>query len=63
MKHFVKVHFSNNDYIETWINGSKETVTNYYKIGNYFNIGLGENDNLQQVTKLEILETKLTVKL
>lgn len=51
----VKVTFANGDTITTAINGTEETIKDYYRIGKVFNIG-NVNDNLQDVTSLEFLD-------
>lgn len=53
--HNVIVTFENNDTITTSINGTKETVKEYYKIGNYFNVG-NVSDNMQKITKLQFIK-------
>jgi hypothetical protein len=53
-KHAVRITYSNNDTIETEINGTEEEVKKYYAIGNEFNIGSVE-DNIQKVVKLEFI--------
>lgn len=54
----VKVTFSNNDSIITDMNPrlTDQEIKDYYKIGRPFNIGSGENDNIQTVYKVEILK-------
>lgn len=51
----VKVTFENNDSIVTGINGTRESVSEYYKIGRVFNLGC-EDDLMTKVKKLEFLE-------
>ena len=51
----VKVTFENNDTITTDINGTREEVQWYYKIGRVFNLG-SEDDLMTRVKKLEFLE-------
>lgn len=53
----VKITFSNNDTITTNMNPklTDQEINEYYKIGRIFNIGNVE-DNLQKVTKVEILK-------
>lgn len=53
--HTVIVTFKNNDTITTGINGTKESIKEYYAIGKYFNIG-NVSDNMQQVTKLKFIK-------
>ena len=50
----VKVLFSNGDTITTRINGTKEEILQYYKVGKIFNLGC-ESDNLQRVVKVEFI--------
>lgn len=52
----VKVIFENNDEIITGINGTDEEIKEYYKPGNIFNLGMGENDNLQKVKSIEFIK-------
>lgn len=52
--HTVKVTFENGDYFITDINGTADTVREYYKIGAVFNLGT-EGDNFQKVTALQFL--------
>ena len=51
----VKVTFANGDTLVTQITGTKDEVRAYY-LGRTFNIGQGENDNLQRVVSVEFLE-------
>jgi hypothetical protein len=51
------VTFANGDQISTYINGTVDTITEYYKIGRKFNIG-SVNDNIQAVTGLEVSDIK-----
>lgn len=51
----VKVTFDNGDHICTEINGTKETVSDYYAVGKTFNLGV-EDDLMCKVTNLEFLE-------
>lgn len=55
MVHIVKVTYSNKDTVTTPINGTIETVKDYFAIGKVFNIGSGENDLMACVEKLEFL--------
>lgn len=43
MRHAVKVNFDNGDNLETEINGTYESIRQYY-LGKTFNLGNGEND-------------------
>jgi len=54
----VKVTFSNGDSITTNMNPrlTDQEIKDYYKIGRSFNIGNGEHDNMQTVSKVEILK-------
>jgi hypothetical protein len=45
----VKVTFANGQIVQTRISGSEKEILDYYRIGKIFNIGVGENDNLQAV--------------
>lgn len=49
----VTVYFENKDHFTTSINGTVASITEYYKKGKTFNIGLGPHDNEQKV--LEVL--------
>ena len=51
----VRVTFDNGDHILTEINGTEETITEYYKIGREFNIGV-TRDRMVKVAKLEFLD-------
>jgi hypothetical protein len=53
----VKVHFANGDTISTSMAAhlTDEQIRDYYRIGSVFNIG-NVTDNMQKVTKLEILK-------
>ena len=54
----VTVTFSNGDTISTNINGTNESITEYYAIGKFFNLGHVNpaiEDNMQSVTHLEFL--------
>ena len=56
-RHAVKVTFGDGDHILTEINGTEESVREYYAIGRTFNLGRmskGEDD-LQKVAALEFL--------
>ena len=50
----VKVNFNDGDHVKTEINGTRQSVTDYYKIGKTFNLGR-TGDRLVQVTSLEFL--------
>ena len=50
----IKVIFENGDFLYTKINGTLETIKNYY-IGKVFNTGK-TSDNLQKCTSIEILD-------
>lgn len=50
----VKVHLANGDHFSTSINGTKNTVVDYY-FNAIFNMGV-EDDNLQRVVKLEFFD-------
>ena len=54
----VKVTFSNDDSITTDMNPrlTDQEIRDYYKIGRSFNIGNGGHDNMQTVSKVEILK-------
>ncbi len=54
----VQVSFSNGDTITTSMAAhlSDEDIRNYYAVGKVFNLGKGDKDNKQKVTKVDILE-------
>lgn len=54
----VKVTFSDGDIINTNIaeNITDSEIYKYYKIGQTFNLGIGEKDHLVKVVKVEILK-------
>lgn len=54
----VKVYFANGDIIHTNMAAhlTDSEIKNYYRIGSYFNLGNGEHDSMQQITKVEILK-------
>lgn len=54
MRKSVKVYFSNGNYLFTEINGTKEEIERYY-VGQVFNVGFGEGDNLQTAVRVEFL--------
>lgn len=54
-RHAVKVTFDNGDHLLTEINGTEESVREYYRIGKVFNIGVGEHDKMQRVAEVEFL--------
>ena len=49
----IRVTFENGNSINTKINGTTETIINYY-VGKIFNIGIDEDD-LQRAVKVEFL--------
>ena len=50
----VKINLENGDYITTRINCTAEEACNYYRIGNYINVG-ADADNMQKITSLEFI--------
>jgi hypothetical protein len=52
--HAVKVTFENGDTITTEINGTRESISEYYAIGKVFNLGR-VSDNLQRVTNIQFI--------
>lgn len=50
----IKVTFEDGDTIITNINGTDAEIRAYY-LGNEFNIGNGEKDNVQMAVKIEYL--------
>ena len=55
-KQSVTVTYANGDKISTDINGTRKSVSEYFQIGNEFNIGSGEKDNVQKVVALDFTE-------
>lgn len=53
-RHTVKVTFANGNSITTGINGTRESVTQYY-MGNTFNLGNDAKDEMTTATKVEFL--------
>jgi len=49
------VTYQDGNVIKTRINGTEETIKEYFKIGKYFNIG-SVSDNMQPITGLQIEE-------
>lgn len=54
-KKHARVTYSDGQVIDTTINGSYKEIREYFAIGKSFNIGSGENDNMQTVAKLEFI--------
>jgi hypothetical protein len=54
-KYAVKCTYENGDTIITGINGTKDQANEYF-LNRVFNIGSGENDNLQKCIAVEFLE-------
>jgi hypothetical protein len=54
----VKVYFDNGDHLVTSMNGqlTDEEISNYYRVGKSFNLGVGGKDNMTKVKKIEILK-------
>ena len=50
-----KITFENGNSITTGFNGTLEDAKEYWKIGKKFNVGRGEKDSMQAVTKVEQL--------
>jgi hypothetical protein len=53
-RHTVKVTFANGQSLTTDINGTRESVTQYY-MGNTFNLGNDAKDVMTTATKVEFL--------
>lgn len=51
----VRVTFGNGDSITTGINGTKQEIIDYY-IGKWFNIGHGEDDNMQWAERVDFID-------
>lgn len=54
-RHVVKVTFANGDHLTTSINGTEEEIRKYY-LGKEFNIGDGEEDDVQKAVAVEFLK-------
>lgn len=54
----IKVYYSNGDAISTSMAAhlTDKEMQDYFAVGKWFNVGLGPNDNMQQVIKTEILK-------
>ena len=54
----VKVTFENGDHLTTSMAAhlTDEDIKDYYKVGRSFNVGIGPNDNMQRVAKVDILK-------
>lgn len=55
MRHAIKVNLTNGDHILTEINGTRESIAEYYAPDKPFNIGV-TGDNIQYVTSIEFLK-------
>lgn len=55
-----KATFENGKTIETDINGSVDSVSNYYQVGRVFNLG-SVGDNMQKLIALELYEDGLKI--
>ena len=53
----IKCEYTNSDTITTGFNGTYEDAEDYF-LGNVFNIGNGEEDNLQKCIKAEQIKLK-----
>ena len=53
-RHTVRVTFANDDHLITEINGTPDSVCDYY-LGNMFNLG-SVNDNMQRAVKIEFFD-------
>lgn len=52
------VYYANGDHIITSINGTEKSIKEYYAVGKVFNIGSGENDNLQAVVSCDVWDAE-----
>ena len=50
----VKINLASGDSITTRINYTAEEACNYYRIGNYINVGIAA-DNMQKIKSLEFI--------
>lgn len=57
----VKVTYTNGDTITTGINGTDAEILEYFKRGRVFNIGNGEDDNMQAVVRCEFVQESMAV--
>lgn len=55
----IRVTFGNKRVIETWINGTEAEILRYYH--GVFNLGRGEHDDCQLVTRVEFLDVEIPV--
>ncbi len=62
MSHEIVIKFMNGQFIATKINGTKESIIAYYKIGSKFNVGAGEHDRITTVHSLIFLNDNTGVK-
>lgn len=53
-RHIVKAYFEDGDYVVTPVNGTVESIEQYY-LNKYFNLGT-VSDNMQRCIRLEFLE-------
>ena len=51
-RYTIRVTFENFETLVTEINGTPDSICDYY-IGNHFNIGQGGNDNMQRAVSVE----------
>lgn len=52
----VKVKYANGDVVYTSINGTREEILEYFKVGKTFNIGSSGHDDIQAIVSCEILD-------
>ena len=61
-RHEVVVKFMNGQFITTEINGTKESIEAYYKVGSKFNVGSGRHDRITTVHSVIFLTDNVEVK-
>lgn len=49
------VTYTNDYVVPTAINGTEESIKEYFSPGRWFNLGLGPADNMQQIVSCEVL--------
>ena len=54
-RYVVRVTMDDGDTFTTSINGTRAEVEAYYRIGTIFNVGLGPDDNMRRVVRLDFI--------
>lgn len=55
MDHTVKVTFKGGNHLTTGINGTREEVLDYYRVGSEFNVGRGPEDHMETVERVDFI--------